>query len=186
MRKSVIAMLLVVVVLFGFYNASADKTMKELDEEFDQLLEEYKQAEKEYRQIKEIEKIFENRLRVYPENGWEAEYAFKCDTSLPDISEENYKDYVGKPYLLTGTCLKERGFGCTFKLDDGRILIVSFDIYDDGDYTSFFPSPLEEERCNLYCTFTSWYHDIMNDGDLNFVASVTEKARQHALMRLKY
>ena len=172
MTKHVTAILLIVVLLFSFTYSSSEKSFEEMDKEFDDALEQYKRAEA-------ISKVFDNGLKIYPENGWEAEYAFDSLVDLPEITEENEKDYIGTTFLLTGTCVLKKGFGCVFQLEDGRKILVNFDIYDNGEYTSFFPAPSEKTKCNLYCTFKSWHHDVMYKTDMNFIASVTETAVQY-------
>ena len=179
MKRNLTALLLVVVLLFSCTYASAEKSFEELDQEYDQLLESMKRSQA-------ISEVLKNGLPIYPKESYNDEHAFDSLVDLPDITEENYRDYIGTTYLLTGTCIEEKGFGCKFQLDDGRILLVSFDIYEDGNYTSFFPTPPEGKRCNLYCTFDRWYHDSWNKADLNFTASVTELAVQDALKRLNY
>jgi hypothetical protein len=179
MRKTVISILLVVALLLSVTYAGAEKSFEEMDKEYDQLMESWKRTEA-------VSKVLKNGLPTYPKGSYNDEYAFDSLVELPNITEENYKDYVGTTYLLTGTCLEEKAFGCKFQLDDGRVLLVSFSIRNDGKYTSLLPTPPEGKRCNLFCTFNSWYHDSWNKADLNFQASVTELAVQNALKRLDY
>lgn len=168
MTRKWFSILLIVALLFSGTYSFAEQ-LEDQDSEFDQLL-------SKYEKIEAIEKVFNNGLPIYPDGSYKDEYAFDCLVDLPEITEETASEYIGSTYLLTGKCVEKKGFGCVFQLDDGRKLLVSFDIYDDGEYTDFFPVPGEKLRCNLYCTFRSWYHDPMYETDLNFTASVTQKA----------
>lgn len=177
MRKYVISVLLVVVMLFSFHNAIAEKSMEELDNEFDQLMH-------EYQQLTAVQEVLKNGLRVYPDNGWEAEYGFKCDTVLPAMADpEEAKAYIGMPYLLTCTVLQIKGYGLDIQLDDGRLGIVSLDTYDFSkkEMVSFGNGPILTGKYNIYCTFTGMSHELIADDCLHFMISVTEDARQFAL-----
>ncbi len=187
MRRSVIAMLLVVAMLFSVHYAAADKSMDELDKEFDQLLEEYVKKQKELEQIETVKNRVNNGLKLYPDNGWEDEYAFQCDTVIPQMAnEEEARQYIGNPYLLTGKVLAVKGYGFDFQLEDGRLGIVSLDRFDfdTGEFVVFGNGPYTEGRkINVYCTFLGMSKELIADDCLHFLISVSEKARQFALKK---
>ncbi len=177
MRKTVMAMLLVVVMLFSVHYAAAD-------DDWDQLMVDYNQTMKEYKQLEAIQALIENGRKIYPDNGWEAEYGFKCDTIFPQVKdEEEAKQYAGMPYLLSGTVLDVKGYGFDFKLDDGRLAIVALDRYDfdKKDFVKFGNGPWTGEKINVYCTFKCMGYELLDPNCLHFLISVSELAKEYAL-----
>ena len=176
MRKSVTALLLVVVMLFCCTYATGEKS-------FEELLEEYRKSQL-------IQEVFENGLRTYPDYSFEGEYAFVSDIAFPSdaIDRESGKPYCGNPYLLTGKCLDVKGYGIDFELDDGRLAIVAFDYYDSSKkaMVDLGNHPKKGERCNIYCTFSSIGLEIISENCLHFMAGVTEEVKQLCLERGKY
>ena len=177
MRKSVIAILILVAMLFSFHYASAD-------DEWDQLMTEYNQTMKEYKQLEAIQELIKNGRKIYPDNGWEAEYGFKCDTTFPQIkNEDDAKQYAGMPYLLTGEVLDVKGYGFDFRLEDGRLAIIALDKYDfdKKEFVKFGNGPWTGEKINVYCTFRSMGYELLDPNCLHFLISVSELAREYAL-----
>lgn len=179
MRKSVIAILLVVVTLFTMHYAAAEQSFEELNSEFDALMDKMKRLDA-------IDAVMHNGCLIYPDNGWEAEYAFEAFTIFPQIpAGERGGDYCGMPFLLTGTVLDKKGYGIDFRLDDGRLAIISFSEYDfeNSKMVYFGKEPKVGARINVYCTFSSQGFEMLDDNCLHFTASVTEEAKNLCLQR---
>ena len=174
MRKSVISILLVVVMLFSFHYAAAEKSFEEQDAEFDALTDSVKRLEA-------IEEVLQNELPIYPIKGWEGEYSFDAYTIVPVIADkQNGKQYAGMPFLITGTVLDIKGYGIDFKMDDGRYAIIAFDEYDSTkqEMVCFGNKPTRKGiRCNIFCTFSSFGYELLSDETYHFLASCTEQAR---------
>ena len=174
MRKSVMAALLVVVLLFSIHYATAEQTFEELDAEFDALLEKAKRLDA-------IEEVFSNGLSIYPNKSWEGEYAMEAYTIVPAIADrEDGKQYAGMPFLITGTLLDIKGYGIDFQLDDGRLAIISFSEYDfeTEEIIDFGMYPTKKgERYNIFCTFKSFGYEMLSPETYHFTATCTEKAK---------
>ena len=174
MRKSVIAILLVVAVLLGTHYAAAENSFEELDAEFDALMDKTKR-------LNAIEAVITNGLPIYPDKGWEGEYALDAYTVVPVIKDrEDGKQYAGMPFLITGTLLDVKGYGIDFQLDDGRMAIISFSEYDfaDGKMLDFGMYPTGKgERYNIFCTFSSFGFEMLSDETYHFTATCTEQAK---------
>ena len=179
MRNRIFAILSVVVLLLGSHYAVAEQSFEELDAEFDSLMDKMKLLDA-------IDEVFHNGCLIYPDGGWEAEYGFDAFTIFPQIPEgETGSDYCGMPFLLTGTVLDSKGYGIDFKLDDGRLAIVSFSEYDfeNSKMISFGSEPKVGKRVNIYCTFSSQGYEMLDPNTLHFTASVTEDAKRLCLQR---
>lgn len=175
MRKSVISILLVVCLLFCVHYAAAEKSFEELDAEFDALIDKYKRLDA-------LEEVIQNGLKIYPDKGWEGEYAMDAYTVVPVIKdEEDGKQYAGMPFLITGTLLDIKGYGIDFQLDDGRLAIVSFSEYDfkNGEMLDFGMYPvIKGKRYNIFCTFKSFGFEVISPETYRFTATCTEQAKK--------
>lgn len=177
MKRRIAAILLLVAMAFCITNAGAEKSMEELNAEFDQLMHEYDQ-------LQAIQDVFDNGLGIYPASGWEAEYGLKCDTEFPAFdTKEDGEQYRGMPYLLTGTCLDVKGYGIDFQLGDGRLAIIAFDAFDPetGSTILLGDHPKKGERCNVYCTYKTMCWELLDPNCLHFYAGVTEQVKQLTL-----
>lgn len=174
MKKALAATLLVVVSLFCLYNATAEQSFDELDSEYDLILEKWNRA-------KAVGEVINNGLPIYPDKGWEDEYAMEAYTSVPLIADrEDGKQYAGRPYLITGTLLDIKGYGIDFQLDDGRYAIISFSEYDfeTDEFADFGMYPTAKgSRFNIFCTFSSFGYELLSPETYHFTATCTDLAR---------
>lgn len=174
MRKSVIAILLVVAVAFSMHYAAAEQSFDELDSEFDTLMDKAKRLDA-------IEEVITNGLMIYPDKGWEGEYALEAYTVVPTIKDrDDGKQYAGMPFLITGTLLDIKGYGIDFQLDDGRLAIISFSEYDfeTEKILDFGMYPTRKgKRYNIFCTFKSFGYEMLSPETYHFTATCTEQAK---------
>jgi hypothetical protein len=174
MRKSVIAILLVVACLFCGHYAIAEKSFEELDAEFDALIDKSKR-------LQALEDVIMNGLTIYPDKSWEDEYAMDAYTVVPVIKDrDDGKQYAGMPFLITGTLLDIKGYGIDFQLDDGRYAIISFSEYDfdTEQMIDFGMYPTRKgKRFNIFCTFKSFGYELLSPETYHFTATCTEQAK---------
>lgn len=182
MKRNLAALLLVVVLIFSFTYAGAEKSLDEITQEYKQLMD-------QWNRIEEIKKIFENGLPIYPEKSYEDVYAFDAYTVVPVIeNDEEEQEYLGVPFLITGKLLDIKGYGIDFELDDGRKAIINFDGYDfeKKEMIDFGMYPTSKgKRFNIYCTFSGFGYELLDPNTYHFFASVTEDAKRLALQRKK-
>ena len=175
MRKSVIAILLVVALLLCGHYAVAEESFEELDAEFDALMDKMKRMEA-------LEAAIMNGLTIYPDKSWEGEYAMDAYTVVPVIKDkEDGKQYAGMPFLITGTLLDIKGYGIDFQLDDGRLCIISFSEYDfkTGETMDFGMYPVRKgKRYNIFCTFKSFGYEMISPETYRFTATCKEQAKK--------
>ena len=179
MKRKIISILLVVVTAFSYTYAAADGTdlNKELYEILDSL-----------NRIDAIDEVAHNGLMMYPDKGWEGEHAFESLTFVPDMTiPENADYFCGEPFFLTGFVVDVKGYGIDFRLDDGRVVIISFDPYDfeKKEIVDMGNYPRKGKRCNIFCTFQSIGWELIGENTLHFIASATERARELCLRSKK-
>ena len=174
MRKTVIALLCIVALLFCWHNVLAEQSFEELNEEFDSLIDKVKR-------LNALGDVINNGLVIYPDKSWEGEYAMDAFTVVPYIKDrDDGKQYAGMPFLITGTLLDIKGYGIDFQLDDGRLAIISFSEYDfeTEKMIDFGMYPTRKgNRYNIFCTFSSFGWEIISPETYHFTATCTEQAK---------
>ena len=171
MRKSVIAILLVVAVLFGMHYASAESKTRE------------QQIEDEDRGMKITRILSGTTDSVYPRDGFDFFSAMDCALELPEITEENAHEYIGTRYLIPGRFTEfPGGVGC-FELEDGRVIHVELSLTITSPLKSiqFESTPRKNKDIHLLCTFSHWSKYAEGNCNLIFVASVLQDVQDFIL-----
>jgi len=169
MRKSVIAILSVVVMLFCEHYAfsESDRSQQIIDQD----------------KGKKINRILGSGTgKVYPEDGFDFFSAMDCALELPEIpDEETAKQYIGTRYLIKGKFVDIPGnVGC-FELEDGRIIHVESYVFVKSPIQIFDFSPLPDKYKEIYllCTFSHWSEYAEGNCNLVFVASVLQDIQDY-------
>lgn len=173
MKKAFTVLLLVVVCAFMVINSFSESSFEELDREYDDLLAEWKR-------LNDIRLVYENGLTIFPAGSYEDEHIVDAYTDIPKIDDhEAAIEYIGTPYVLTGTVIDKDQTGIHLQLDDGRRAYISFWEYDfaEDKSISFGPRPQKGTKCNVICTFKDFG---VTDGQYRylFIASATDEARE--------
>ncbi len=168
MRKSVIAILCVVVILFCGHNALSESDRAQ-------------QIKDEDRRAKINRILGSGTGKVYPEDGFDFFSAMDCALELPDIpDQETAKQYIGTRYLMKGKFVDMSGnVGC-FELEDGRIIHVDIYVFIKSPLQIFdFPLPEKDKEIYLLCTFSHWSEYAEGNCNLMFVASVLQDVQDY-------
>lgn len=175
MRKSVIAALSVVVILFcGHYAISEAATETKTHAQ---------QIEEEDRHSKINRILSGTTASVYPRDGFDFFGAMDCALELPEITEENEQEYIGTRYLIPG---KFTGFpggvGC-FELEDGRTIHVELSLFILSPMKQIQFENMPEKNRNIYllCTFSHWSKYAEGNSNLVFIASVLQDVQDYVI-----
>lgn len=153
MTKRVTALLLVVVMLFSFTYASAERSL-------DELVKEYKQLAKEEKRLEILGEKFSTAY-TYPLNAYKEEYGLLAEPELPRITEENQDQYVGTIFLLTGRIYNvENDREVYMTMEDGREAIFLFSYTKDGEDVWLKPLPKVGDTVNIYGSFIYLYREV--------------------------
>ena len=173
MRKSVMAILLVVVMLFSAHYAISEGDTDRA-----------KQIEDQDRQNKISRILSSGTGKVLPADGYVFFSAMDCQLELPEIvDEETAKQYIGSRYLLHGKAVDYPGGVCCFELDDGRIIHIDFNLFikSPAKILEFSPLPAKGKELYVLCTFSHWSKYAEGNCNLMFVASVLQDVQDYII-----
>ena len=175
MRKSVIAILLVVVMLFSMHYA--------LSETATETKTRTQQIEDEDRRDKISRILSGTTASVYPRDGFDYFGAMDCALELPEITEENAQEYIGSRYLIPGKFTEfPGGVGC-FELEDGRTIHVELSLFilSPMKKIEFETMPDKNREIHLLCTFSHWSKYAEGNCNLIFIASVLQDVQDYVI-----
>ena len=160
MRKSVTAMLLVVVMLFSVYYAAAETPRETID------------------RLDRISAIINNGLRTYPHFFDGMDNVTEVETSLPanlKTDENVIVATMAKTFLLTGTVTGfENDFIWNVDFDGMPSQILTF-CYDDGTlhFKEGATYPKRGDKANFFVTYVLYNTDT---GICSFLLDVSDKS----------